>query len=238
MARYGNSYYGASKYGVAPKVAYSVEPIRTVALDFQQIKLYWENPRGTFSRIILVRNQSGFPETSEDGVVIWDEFATEGTVTRNFFIDGVDNPFDIPLISGRPVYYRFFLFTDQKLWLDAGSIEDVVPQNTGLHETFMNNLPRVLTSADANPLGLVDTESVLYNFMQGLTFTYEQLLTQINLLSPDSTGRYLTSSLLKLRQAQVGITSEASIPLKNQKRLIREILYLYSTKGTETALAA
>jgi hypothetical protein len=238
VARYGNSYYGASKYGVAPKVAYSVEPIRTVALDFQQLKLYWENPTGNFSRIILVRNQSGFPETSEDGVVIWDEFATEGTVTRNFFTDGVDNPFDIPLIPGRPVYYRFFLFTDQKLWLDAGSIEDVVPKNTGLHDTFMNNLPKVFTSADANPLGLVDTESFLYKFMEGFTFTYEQLLTQINLLNPDSTGKYLTSSLLRLRQAQVGVTSEAGIPLKNQKRLIREILYLYSTKGTETALAA
>ena len=116
MAKYGVNYYGASKYGALAKLVYSVEPMTILVLDFNRVYVEWQTPRGTFSRVRLVRNQAGFPETAEDGVVIFDEFASEGTVSRSYFTDGEDNPTNIPFVAGRQIYYRFFIFTDQKVW--------------------------------------------------------------------------------------------------------------------------
>ena len=77
MAKYGVNYYGSSTYGALAKLAYSVEPMSALALDFSRILISWQIPRGTFTQVRLVRNQAGYPETSEDGVIIFEETATD-----------------------------------------------------------------------------------------------------------------------------------------------------------------
>ena len=57
MAKYGNVVYGGAKYGVTPKLAYSVEPMAITVLDFIKIKVEWQFPTGDFTKIKLVRNQ-------------------------------------------------------------------------------------------------------------------------------------------------------------------------------------
>ena len=133
MARYGINYYGASTYGAFVKLAFSVEPMSTLVLDFTKVLVKWQTPRGEFSRIRLLRSQVGFPETAEDGIIIFDEFATEGNVSRVEFIDGEDNPSDVPLIPGRQTYYRVYLFTDQNVWRVAGSISAIVPSAMNIY---------------------------------------------------------------------------------------------------------
>jgi hypothetical protein len=76
VAKYGNVTYGGTKYGQTPKLVYSVEPLTITVLEFTKVYVAWQSPSGDFSRIRLVRNQTGFPETAEDGVIVWDEFAT------------------------------------------------------------------------------------------------------------------------------------------------------------------
>ena len=176
MTKYGVNYYGASKYGAFAKTAYSVEPMSVLVLDFHKIYVDWQSPRGTFTQVRLVRNQAGYPETAEDGIIIFDENATEGTVSRSYLIDGQDNPTSIPFVTGRQTYYRFFIFTDQKVWRVAGSITVVVPSDHGAQNYAINLLPRVFTSAEQSPLGAVDTNSYIYNFLYGLTFTNEEFL--------------------------------------------------------------
>ena len=236
MARYGINYYGASSYGAFVKLAFSVEPMSVLVLDFTKVLIRWQTPRGDFSRIRLLRSQVGFPETAEDGIIIFDEFATEGNVSRAEYIDGEDNPSDVPLISGRQTYYRVFLFTDQSVWKVAGSITAIVPSNHNVQTTFMNSLPRVFTSSEQNSFGIIDTNSYLYNFMSGLTFSQEQLYTLIDLLKPRHTGIETPIELLPLEVASLGLTPEAGLPTKNRKRLIREANYLYTRKGTKLAL--
>ena len=236
MARYGINYYGASTYGAFVKLAFSVEPMSTLVLDFTKVLVKWQTPRGEFSRIRLLRSQVGFPETAEDGIIIFDEFATEGNVSRVEFIDGEDNPSDVPLIPGRQTYYRVYLFTDQNVWRVAGSISAIVPSNHNVQTTFMNSLPRVFTSSEQGSFGTVDTTSALYNFVEGLTFSQEQFYTLLDLLKPRHTGIETPVELLPIEVASLGLTPEAGLPTKNRKRLVREANYMYARKGTQLAL--
>lgn len=236
MAKYGVNYYGATKYGAVAKLVYSVEPMSILVLDFARVFVQWQTPQGNFSRVRLVRNQAGFAETAEDGVIVFDEFATEGNVSRSYIIDGEDNPESIPFVPGRQAYYRFFIFTDQKVWRTAGSITVVIPSNHSTQEQFMNTLPRVYTTAEQSPLGAIDTTSALYNFMGGLMFAQEEAMTYLDLLRPIHTGLETPYQLLAAYRSNYGLTPEPALPIKNQKRLVREALYMYSRKGTELAL--
>ena len=204
--------------------------------SFSKVLVEWQTPRGEFTRIRLVRNQAGFPETSEDGVIIYDEFATEGTVSRTSIIDGEENPTDIPLVPGRQVYYRMFLFTNTLIWKVAGSITAIVPSDHGIQDKFMATIPRVFTSKSQEPLGAVDVDSDLYKFMSGLTFAQEELYTLIDLLKPRHTGLETPFELIPAEVTNYGLLSESALPVKNQKRLVREALYMYTHKGTQNGI--
>ena len=102
MAKYGSVVYGGAVYGVSPRIAYSVEPMTIEVINFTEVYLTWQPPTGNFSRVRLVRNQVGFPETEEDGVVVWEQTLTplqisqgtvtlSGTVTTLSLRDGEDN---------------------------------------------------------------------------------------------------------------------------------------------------
>lgn len=238
MAKYGNFVYGGAKYGVTPKLAYSVEPMAITVLDFIRIQVEWQSPTGEFTKIKLVRNQFGFPENSEDGLTIWEESATEGTVTRLYFVDGEDNPDQTPIVNGRQVYYTMFLFTDQKIWVNAGQITDLMPLDHGVHKKIMDIIPKVFTSQIQSPLGVTDETSALYKFMEGISFTHEQFLSQLDVLRPQHSSEGIAFSTLEQNSFSVGLVPEPAIPVKNQKRLIREALYMYSHKGMKSGIDA
>lgn len=236
MAKYGNFVYGGAKYGLTPKLAYSVEDMSLLVVNFYQTYIFWQNPTGAFSRIRLVRNQAGFPENAEDGVIIWDEFATEGNVSTDYFKDGVDNPTSIPIIPGRPIYYTMFLYTDQKVWVEAGRETDIIPKDHGSQKKFMDIIPKVYASEVHSPTHVTDETSTLYKFIDGISFTYEQFLTFIDLARPDHTREGLPYSLLRVETDNIGLDQEPGLPVKNRKRLIREGLYLYKHKGLKLGL--
>jgi len=244
VAKYGINYYGSSTYGAAALLAYSVQPmsvlvysdVTSLASEFRRVRVTWQNPTGSFTRFRLVRSQVGFPETAEDGVIIFDEFATEGTVSRSYFIDGEDNPGDITLVPGRETCYRVFLFTSEKVWLNAGSIAAIIPSDHNAHANLMNSIPRVFTSKEQSPLGVVDDQSVLYDFLWGMSFTQEEFYTLVDLLRPRHSGLETPVQLIFPERSNVGLTAEPGLPTKNQKRLIREALYMYSHKGTADGL--
>jgi hypothetical protein len=238
VAKYGNVVYGGAKYGVTPKLAYSVEPMAITVIDFTKIRISWQSPTGEFTKIKLVRNQFGFPETSEDGVNIWEENATEGTVSRSTFVDGEDNAGQTPIVNGRQVYYTMFLFTDQKVWVNAGQITDLMPLDHGVHKRIMDIIPKVFTSDIQSPLGVTDEASPLYNFMGGIAFTHDQFLSQLDILRPQHSSEGIAFTTLSQNAFSVGLVPEPALPVKNQKRLIREALYMYSHKGMQNGINA
>jgi hypothetical protein len=244
VTKYGVNYYGATTYGQAALLNLSVQPmsvlvysaVTTQATEFRKVKISWQPPVGSFTEFRLVRSQSGYPETAEDGIVIFQEYASSGTVSRSYFIDGEDNPTDIPLVSGRQAYYRVFLFTSDKIWVNAGSITAIVPSNHGVQSQLMSYLPKVYTAKEQSPLGSVDTSSALYNFIWGLSFTQEEFMTYLDLLRPYHTGLETPIELITAETTNVGLVQESGLPTKNQKRLVREAFYVYTHKGTGSGL--
>ena len=241
MSRYGGLVYHGGTYGESPRLVFSAEPMAITVMGFYETYVDWLSPSGNFSKFRLVRNQNGFPETEEDGTVVY-EFASadgssiEGLIPGNRFRDGEDNPSQTSPIPGRPLYYRIFLFTSDKYWVNAGSVSDIMPANTGVTGKMMDLLPRIYTSKEQSPLGVVDPTSDLYNFLDAFGFTYEQMLTELALIRP----QYVVDSALfkpiPIEDANVGLDIDYNLPVVNQRRLIREALYLYSQRGLKRGL--
>jgi hypothetical protein len=243
MSKYGYSIYGGSKYGLTPKLAYSVEPMGINVIQFSQVFVTWQLPTGDFTRFRVVRNQNGWPETSEDGVIIYEQnsldgLTLEGSVAASSFADGVDNPTQTALNEGRNVYYRVFLYTSDEIWVKAGEISDVVPKNTRAINKMMDLLPRVLTSSVLSPLGVIDEASDLYKFLDGLAFSYEQMLTEIALARPAHNLESSTYNTIPGEVLNVGLTPEPNLPMLRQRALIREAIPLYANKGTTLGIAS
>ena len=237
MAKYGNFIYETNTYGDAPKLSYSVEPMRSTVVSFTEISLTWQDPTGEFTRIRLTRNQNGFPENSEDGVIVWEKYATEGTVFKEEFFDGFENPNSIPLMSGKQVYYSMWLFTDQHIWVKAGEVNDLIPSDHKTQQKLLDILPRVYTSDEQSPLGIVNTNSDLALFLDGFSFTHEQLLTYADALLPQQSRDETPFALLRNQTRALGLPAESGIPIKNQKILVREALFLYKNKGIKLGLS-
>ena len=237
MGNYGNFVYGGGKYGATPKLAYSVEPMSITVLDYDKTYVEWQTPTGDFTRIRLVRSQTGYPENEEDGVIVWEEFATEGNVSRSTFIDSEDAETAIFSIDpGRQIYYRMFLYIDVDYWVVAGQVTDTVPSNHDSQKKMMDIIPKVYTSDVQSPLGVTDDASDLYKFIDGISFTIDQLLTQIDLLKPNHSSEQTPASLLPIELLNVGFTAEQNLPVKYQKKIGRDAFFMYANKGLTTGL--
>lgn len=242
MSKYGYSVYGASKYGLTPKLAYSVEPMGINVVRFNEVYLTWQLPVGTFTRFRVVRNQNAWPETSEDGVIVYelisaDGSSLEGFLAKSSFYDGIENPTQTVINPGRNVFYRVFLYTADNIWVKAGEISDIVPKNTGATKRVIDILPRVLTTPELSPFGVVDEESDLYLFLDGLAFSYEQMLTEIKLARPAHNLEGANFKTIPGEVLNVGLNPEPNLPMLRQRALIREAIPLYANKGTALGLA-
>lgn len=233
MANYGNAVYGISKYGVSPLLAYSVEPMALLVTNFHESYVYWKTPTGNYTKVRLVRNQNSYPETSEDGVIVYEAATT--ALAKTVFNDGggVEDLASTPaIVSGKPIYYKLFLFTDAMSWVDAGSVGGVVPGDHQTAEKILNFLPRVFTSVEQSPLSPVDYNSALATFINAYGFDLDEALTYLDLLLPDHSRVSTVDSILPLEVANFGLTREPGLPVKNQKQLIRESVFMYNNKGT------
>lgn len=137
MPKYQEIIYGSGLvYGEAAKLAFNAEPLTAVALSHSTIQVTWEKPINTteasYKGFRIVRNQDAFPETEEDGVVLYEFFTTTNEVIdRKAFIDGEDEVSGIskaPLVSGRFAYYRaWILLSENGEWVRAGDIYTLLP---------------------------------------------------------------------------------------------------------------
>lgn len=254
MAKYGGFLYRGGYYGEIPRLPFSVEPFQGVAVDYDKVLLSWGSPQGAINGLRLVRNQVGFGEWPEDGVVLFERTSDGGDFGDGTYIDGQYNfeddnyVNDIPLVSGKFVYYRMWVRrSSTNLWTAAEGVVVVLPKPHGTtgpdgetfittHDSTMDLLPRVFTSATQAPLDPVDLESDLYKFLKAFSFTLDEYLTLADLLLPDFSGRSTNPALLDLQTAQLGLSLEDRDFVIRQKRMVREALYMYSRKGTKLAI--
>ena len=253
MPSYSNLIYAGGYYGQQSRLAFSVRPFTAVAIDYDKVLLTWAslpNPDGeAFNSIRLVRNQVTFPETQEDGVILWEETDLTGPFSIATFVDGFDNledtneHNDAPLIGGRFAYYRMWLRKDDNIWYEAGDTALIIPQDHGssvfagtssqtTHDKVMDLIPKVFTTATQSPIDNVDPESTLYRFLKGFSLTLDELLTYADVLKPNYSGLSTPPQVVSLQAQQLGLPLEYSLGLRAMKRLVREGVYLHNNKGT------
>lgn len=243
MARYGITIYRTDVYGPDPGLALSVEPIELTVLDFNCVKVVWRQANGTYTRARLLRSQTSYPETADDGEIVWFQ-ESEGTdiqLNKDTLLDGRENAStNVAIVPGKPIFYRMFLYEpNTNRWVNAGENYTLVPANHNLHYLMMNWLPRVYTSDDYNPIGVLDTSSDLYKFLEAFSFTGEEWLTFIDLLQPTVLqDKYAHVPRIDLERKSLGLISESTLPVKNQRTLVREARKLYAKKGTKLGVAA
>ena len=253
MGLYNIAEYGVDKYGEAPRLAFSADPFIATAIpgidgeEYQTVQLNWTQPEGDLSGIRLLRSQDGFPETEEDGLILWSWTKDSALPKINVFLDSPSTT-DIALISGRYAYYRIWVFREStSTWLIAGDAVTVVPSphasvtSDGItlvstHDKFMDALPRVFTGKNQSPLDVVDPTSYLYKFLKGFSFTLDEIMTLADNILPEESGSSINPNLIILKSLNLGLEPEAYIATKNQKRLVREAVYMYTNKGTKNAI--
>lgn len=255
MAKYNDFKYGSGKtYGDISVAANSVAPFIAYAEDYGVVKLTWTNPTtnsgSTISRGRIVRNQYAYPETPDDGVIIYDSTSVEG--------NSQGYPDSTNLSSGRFVFYSFWIQFSDNSWQLVGTTETLVPSRHSsriypkftdennqqvpadillqtTHERFLSYIPRVFTSS-SSLLDAPDETSDLSLFLQGFSFTIDEFLTYGQLVLPGLSGKYTNSGILKLQGDQLGVARDPQGLTKTQKYLVRDAVYIYSKKGTTAGL--
>lgn len=248
MGLYNVAGYDAGDfYGDVPKLQFYAEPFRSIAISYTQISLDWVSPAGDFFELRVVRSTDGFPETQEDGAVIYSWEVTSGGTLQAEYTDG-DDP-AVPLVPGRFTYYRIWLKNPAGNWKIAAETYALLPIN---HATYspdgsvlvstknklLDILPKVFTTSSQSPIDEVDETSDLAKFLDGPSFELDRVLTYAELLLPLESGRLVGPEILFLQSLQLGLPIEPYLATKQQRRLAREALYIYQNKGTYVGLEA
>lgn len=267
MAKYSRFRYAQATYGEAPSnLGYSVAPLTAFVYDYSgangRVELTWVQPVGEFTQMRIVRNQDAFPETAEDGVIIFDAYSPISELVTQDLTSG-----DYPsFVSGRYAYYRAWLRKSDHVWYQAGDAYTLIPsphptstsrdatravfengvlstraneyngELLSTHEKLVDLLPRVFTSAAQSPLDAFDSSSVIYRFLGAFAATLDESLTFADLLKPQKSGRSANPTTLGLAANQYGLLPEPFLATKSQKNMIGEARYIYSRKGTINAL--
>jgi hypothetical protein len=245
MGVYNVAEYGIDIYGDAPKLQYYAEPFITTAVSYTQVQLSWTQPAGDYTGIRVVRSNDGFPETAEDGAIIWEWDEQVGGTKVTSYLDG-DDP-SKPLVSGKFVYYRIWVKLETGgnagAWKVVGDSYTLVPikhatfapDKTTLVDTknkLLDVIPRVYTSASQSPIDEVDPNSDLSIFLDGFAFEIDRALTYADLLLPLEAWRFVSPDILALQSLQLGLPLEPYLATKQQRRLAREAIFIYDNKGT------
>jgi hypothetical protein len=249
MARYNTRLYNTFLYGQGFVAGLTVEPFEALAVDYDRVVLRYTQPSGLIKRFRIVRSQEGIPETQEDGILVVDEvyetepFAEAKVITDG---DGVTPGTFIPFTPGQYVYYAAWALVEEG-WVLCGTTftvmvregKEILEDGTELadtHTKLLSLLPRLYTSEVFDPLDDINYSSDLARFLFGFSYSLDELLTYIDLLIPDYTQRNLSPSRLEFKSAELGISPENRPSTKQQKRLVRDAIPIYSEKGTPRSL--
>jgi hypothetical protein len=174
-----------------------------------------------------------------------------------------------PLLQGKITYYAAWIMTidaatEARTWILVGVVDTLVAKDHSTilgntddtpatpnarrtrtrttHEKVIDLLPRVFTSSTESPMDTAATGSDLDLFLQGFSYTLDELMTYTDLLMPNHTAENFSPQLLSTRSYDYNISPNNSDYTAAQRRLVREARYIASHRGTrlgaETAIEA
>ena len=175
MPRFSEFYYNTANYGIKAPLQYSADPMSAIAVFYDGVNLSFASPGGTFVEFRVVRNQENYPQSQEDGVIVYSWSTNSGDLTNEiddgrYFDKGtVDTFSELPLGN----LYDLYLVQDTKqkyIWNGSGwvTFAPLVPGKFVYYRAWI----RAATAVDA--------EATADWVKAGTTFT---LLPAINTLS-------------------------------------------------------
>lgn len=237
------SYGDGTKYGQAGAVQFDVSPFTATSTGFASALVKWTIPDGDFLALRLVRNQEGQPEHYEDGVVLFTDLVTN---LRSSFTD-IDG--SQPLVSGEQASYSIWVLLTDYTWLLIGTAECVIPRPHGESapdgtelvsspSKFASIIPRTYLSSGKTYLDEIDESSDLYQFLAGMSLSLDEAYTVIENLSSKSVGTNSNSAISVVEAQSLGIPELVNAGDITLKRITRQAISNYSTKGTATAISS
>ena len=265
MGIYNTFEYGdGTLYGNQSKLEYSAEPVYSTALgvdvfveqqvvgldagDFvygdvdvtrPKVRVSWVTPSGTIQGFRLVRNQLGYPEHEEDGVVVVETYVPS-VPAQEYIVDQLQGT---PLVPGQYVYYTVWVLLADNSWRPAGHTYCVVPKEHALlsptgerlkssERKFVELFPKVFTTEQQSYLDEVDEASDIFGFLGGFAYTLDEVLTNADLLIPKNDGLKTNPNIVDLQRQQMGLPAEPTLGLQRKKALVRNAIDLYKAKGS------
>jgi hypothetical protein len=211
-------------YGEYGRLAFSAEPLVATALTYSSVKISYKTPAGDYVGFRIVRSQDAYPETEQDGEIIYEVLSTVSAPTGAPIIDSGTT--GTPLVAGRFVYYRaWVLKTANGDWVPAGdshtliplektlttgaqtvqstlvgtsivdSVLSVTPELMSTHHRFMSYIPTVFTSSSNSSVDEIDHNYSLSEPTGGVTNT---LLSKFLEAFSFTFDEYLTEARLVL----------------------------------------
>jgi hypothetical protein len=234
------SYGDGTTYGQTSSIKLSVAPFDAIVLDSKKVSLTWVAPSGDFYALRLVRSQVGFSEHPEDGVVL---FTDDASSVRPSFID---ENLSVPLVDGKHAYYTAWVLLTDFTWMRIGSTrcllprlhEELAPDGTvlkGSTERFAHVLPKTYLTANGYS-DVIDTNTDLYKFLSSMSLIVDEMYTNIENLTGLAFGEESTPEQAAVEAQSYGITVSPSVGMNTLKRLVRQAISNYQTKGTTPSL--
>jgi hypothetical protein len=227
MSRYGLDYYGLAYYGSDNPIKFDASPFKALPSKQGQILLSWADPKGSWSKLVVVRNPYGFPVDVSDGITILTAYnGADPTIFQ-----------DTNLTQGAFYYYSIFVFSlIQYSWVKAGDAFAVSVKDHGNSAKMYSYLPEIYkiqypyspTSDWSNP----DLYAFLSNF--GFELDYEQTMTDLltNRYNPEK----VSGALIPVLMNQFGQTYEPAVGLQQNRILLRDGVTLTKQKGSKEGL--
>jgi hypothetical protein len=253
---YGNSAKIANSAGQITAVASvtntSLEVINGVSVKVTRpiVTINWSAITGdNITGIRLLRNQDGFSEFADDGVVVYEWYLNGQTASVSTATDGAAP--SLPIVTGRYCYYTIWTLNSKtNSWTPIGYDAIIIPKKhdavtpdgvtlSTSEDKFVNLLPRIFTtiygSSTDELSDLVGSEvrhSVLYDFLSGFSYTLDEIQTSAELLLKTFSLLDINPNFIPVLSNDYGLPSLSNTTLKTQKNLLRQVPYIYKNKGT------
>lgn len=228
MSRYGIDYYGLSKYGPSTAVSFVAGNFKAQARGYGYIRVSWDSPSGTWSKLRLVRNSYGYPVNAYDGDVLV-AVAKEDDPT---YFDDSDN-----LNKGVFYYYSLFIYeTINHAWVRAGDVTGVSVKDFNYSLSLYNGLPDIYKITQVYSVTSDWDNDELLGFMRLFGFQLDYAQTITSLLVERYDIERVGGSLIPSLMQQFGLTFEPEIGYQQSRVLIRDAVQIGKKKGSAEGL--
>jgi hypothetical protein len=240
LAVFGVDFYGLSKYGSRLLVDFGVDPFTAEAINYDQIKVEWQQPTGNWTGFRLLRSGHGFAVNEVDGELLLEYTAnvdTHGTYTDNEPRPGWN-------------YYTIYLYdATNNEWAKVAQTSALRVNDHGFRSKLWGVIPEYYkTLRDntagfnpdnyaANPAIYLSHEGSVENiqlrkFVEVLGWGFDISQTQIEtcLVSMDPANMHL--GRLDLLSYEFGMRTEQSAPTYTTRNMVRNLGLLYRKRGT------